>query len=82
MDMNVGKLWEVVRDGEAWHAAVHGVSTSLTRLSDWTKTTVFFFVLFFEKPQFYWHPATATQLQIIQGGGVVESLQPTYNPPT
>ena len=34
MNMNLGKLWEMVRDREAWHAAVHGVTNSQTRLSD------------------------------------------------
>ena len=34
MGMNLGKLQEVVRDREAWHAAVHGVAKSRTRLSD------------------------------------------------
>ena len=33
MDMNLGKHWEV-RDREAWHAAVHGVTKSRTRLGD------------------------------------------------
>ena len=34
MDMNLGRLWEIVRDMEAWRAAVHGVTKSQTRLSD------------------------------------------------
>ena len=34
MDMNLGKLWEMVRDREAWRAAVHEVTKSRTRLTD------------------------------------------------
>ena len=37
MNMGLGELWELVMDREAWHPAVHGVTKSWTRMSNWTE---------------------------------------------
>ena len=36
MNMSLGKLWELVTDREAWHAAVHGITKSRTSRNNWT----------------------------------------------
>ena len=46
MDMSLSKLRDMVKDREVWHAAVHGVGRSQTRLSDWATTTILFKIFF------------------------------------
>ena len=41
VDMNWNKLWEIVKDREAWHATVHRIARNWTLLSDLAKTTAF-----------------------------------------
>ena len=35
MDMSLNEPWEIMKEREAWHTAVHGITKSRTRLSDW-----------------------------------------------
>ena len=48
MDMSLGKLRELVVNREAWHAAVHAVTKSWTRLNDWTELKGYMITQHFE----------------------------------
>ena len=48
MDMNLGKLWDMVRGRETWRVAVHGVAKSQTWLGDWATTKTW------KLKMFYW----------------------------
>ena len=49
MDMNLSKLRDIVKDREAWGAAVHGVTKSWTRLSHWTKNMINILIMMIDR---------------------------------
>ena len=65
MDMGLGGLWELVMDREAWRPAIHGVTKSQIRLSDWTelnwKTVIFHHPTFI--PYQHWEEKTSEKEQ-------------------
>ena len=53
MDMNLGKLWEVVGDRDAWHTTAHGVMKSQTWLGDWTTMNSYYLLCLDERTKTY-----------------------------
>ena len=64
MDMSLSKLWQIVENREAWHAAAHGVTKSQTWLSDWTVTMTSFPVDLKASENL---PRSELYLQLLQG---------------
>ena len=92
MDMSLSNLWEIVKDREAWRAAVHWVANNQTWLNDWTTTRmrdirideessvqVFSHVRLFVTP---WTAACQASLSIINSGNLLKLMSIEYVMPS
>ena len=68
MDMNLSKLWEILEDRGAWHAAVHRVTKSWTWLSDWTTAPS-------PLPYLYTHSNTPMSLSVLSTCPIASEVQ-------
>ena len=84
MDMNLSKLWDIVKDRGAWNPAVCGVSKSWTQPSDWTTATYIFnkdinthsiFKYIWDKYSIYKHLLFGAPLGLHSGEGDGTPLQ-------
>ena len=76
MNMSLSSLWELVMDMGAWHAAVHKVTKSQTRLSNWTELNFDFWTI--PQSQSYWYQQSSLSFQVQRTPSILHCLWPFH----